>query len=80
MKRVTVRYFAAYREAVGRESEPVETTAATVGELFAESCERHPALRALPRSLVAVGDTMVRWESAVEEGAEILFFPPVAGG
>jgi molybdopterin synthase sulfur carrier subunit len=80
MRRVTVRYFAAYREAVGAESESFETTAATVGELFAEACEQHPGLRALPRSLVAVDDTMVRWEAPLEDGVEVLFFPPVAGG
>ena len=31
-------------------------------------------------SLAAVNDEMAQWDSAISEGDEILFFPPVAGG
>lgn len=80
MKRVTVRYFAAYREATGIATEPLSTSTTTVTALYQELCERHAALAHLPRALVAVNDAMVRWESGFEDGAEVLFFPPVAGG
>lgn len=77
---VTVRYFAAFREATGLETEAVETAASTTGGLFEECCHRHHGLEAWASSLVAVNDEMAQWDSAISEGDEILFFPPVAGG
>ncbi len=78
--KLTVRYFAAFREAAGVETESVETDARTTGELFTECRARHGALEHYESSLVAVNDEMARWDSALAEGDEVLFFPPVAGG
>lgn len=78
--KVTVRYFAAFREATGLETEAVETGAASTGALFAECRERHPGLVTWEASLVAINDEMAQWDSPVSDGDEILFFPPVAGG
>lgn len=80
MKQVTVRFFAAFRDAAGVESERVSSAAGTLGELFKEVASRHPGLAHLPLSMVAVDDTMARWDDGFEDGAEVLFFPPVAGG
>ena len=80
MKQVRVRFFAAYREAAGIDAEAVSTTATTVAELFQELAQRHRALARMPRSLVAVNEAMVGWESRFEDGSEVLFFPPVGGG
>ena len=77
---VTVRYFAAFREAAGLETEQAQTGASTTGELFAECQARHGGLQNFTASLVAINDEMAQWESAIEEGDEVLFFPPVAGG
>jgi molybdopterin converting factor subunit 1 len=77
---VTVRYFAAFREATGLETEAVETAAATTGALFGECRERHAALENYEASLVAINDEMAQWDSPIEERDEVLFFPPVAGG
>ena len=78
--KMTVRYFAAFREATGLETEPVESAATTTGDLFAECRARHVGLESYETSLVAINDEMARWDSAVTEGDEVLFFPPVAGG
>lgn len=78
--KVTVRYFAAFREAVGLQTEPVETGASTTGGLFAQCRERHGELQAWEASLVAINDEMAQWDSEIKEGDEVLFFPPVAGG
>ena len=78
--KVTVRYFAAFREAAGQETETVETNAGTTGELFEQCQGRHGALQSWDASLVAINDEMARWDSGISEGDEILFFPPVAGG
>lgn len=80
MKRVTVRFFAAFREAAGIEAEQVETNASSVAELFAELCDRHAGLARETNALVAINDEMTRWDAGFEAGDEILYFPPVAGG
>ena len=80
MKQVAVRLFAGFREAAGLESELLQTTAATPRELFAELEARHAGLRHEPAALVAINDEMVRWDAPLPDGAEVLFFPPVAGG
>ena len=78
--KIEVRYFAAFREATGVGSEPVETQAPTAAALFAECVRRHPALPTYSASLVAVNDEMTHWQRPLAEGDEVLFFPPVAGG
>lgn len=77
---VTVRYFAAFREAAGIASENLDTAAATPAALFAECAGRHPSLQRYTASLVAINDEMAAWESGLADGDEVLFFPPVAGG
>ena len=77
---LTVRYFAAFREAAGLAEEQVDTMAATPSALFAECAARHPALERYTTSLVAINDAMAGWESNLSDGDEVLFFPPVAGG
>ena len=78
--KIEVRYFAAFREATGIGSEPVETQAATPAALFTECVRRHPALPTPSASLVAINDEMADWQRPLTEGDEVLFFPPVAGG
>ena len=78
--KVTVRYFAAFRESTGLETEIVDTDASNTGELFEQCRQRHPGLVAWDASLVAINDEMARWDSSIKSGDEILFFPPVAGG
>lgn len=80
MKTVRVRFFAAFREAAGTKTGVISTDAATTGELFAELAARFEGLQRPPASLVAVNDRMVNWDSAIAEGDEVLFFPPVSGG
>lgn len=77
---ITVRYFAAFREAAGLAEEQVDTTAGTPAALFAECAARHPGLERFTASLVAVNDSMAGWETELADGDKVLFFPPVAGG
>ncbi len=77
---IKVRYFAAFREAAGIDTERVDTAAETPSGLFAECQQRHNTLQQFSASLVAINDDMSDWECALEEGDEVLFFPPVAGG
>ena len=77
---VTVRYFAAFREATGCETETLATNATSPAELFSECAGRHAGLQNYSSSLVAINDEMAGWEATLKDGDEILFFPPVAGG
>jgi len=77
---VTARYFAAFREQAGCEAEVLATTASTPRELFGEISTRHGFRDAAERSKVAVNGAMAAWDTALEDGDEVLFFPPVAGG
>jgi molybdopterin converting factor small subunit len=80
MKTVTLRYFAAFRDAAGTDRETVQSCAATLGALFAEQVERHAALHEEMAAKVALNDVLVDWEHHFADGDEVLFFPPVAGG
>lgn len=82
--KVTVRYFASIREAVGQGSEVVETMATTLedlrsellarGQAYAEVLARGRAVR------MALNQVMSDESARLTEGAEVAFFPPVTGG
>jgi molybdopterin converting factor subunit 1 len=80
MIEVTARYFAAFRERAGRDTERVTTAASTAAELYAELAHRHGFADALARCKVAVNDELADWNAPLSAGDEVLFFPPVAGG
>ena len=84
MNKITVRYFASIREAIGHGSEPVQTSAATLGALrdeliarggaYASSLARGKAVRMALNQLLSEDD------APLSAGAEVAFFPPVTGG
>lgn len=82
--KITVRYFASIREAIGQGSEAVDTAAATLGELRDELIARggaHAASLVRGRAVrMALDQVMSGETAALHEGAEVAFFPPVTGG
>jgi molybdopterin synthase sulfur carrier subunit len=82
--KVTVKYFASIREAIGVASEQRETKATTLGALrdelialggaYADSLARGKSVR------LALNQLMCQESAALTEGAEVAFFPPVTGG
>jgi len=80
MIEITARYFAAFRERAGRDTERVTTQARTAAELYGELARRHGFADSLARCKVAVNDELADWNVALAAGDEVLFFPPVAGG
>lgn len=76
----TVKYFAIFREQTGLEKEQLEWPGGTAGELFALMANKHASLQAEASALVAINDEMSDWDASLNEGDEVLFFPPVAGG
>ena len=82
--KLTVKYFASVREAVGRGSEPVQTRSETLGALRDELIARgEPYASALARGKavrMALDQVMSDESAALREGCELAFFPPVTGG
>ena len=84
MSKITVRYFASIREAVGQGSEAVDTAAATLGALRDELIARggpYAASLARGRAVrMALNQTLSDESVTLADGAEVAFFPPVTGG
>ena len=82
--KLTVRYFASIREALGCGSETVDTRAATLAALRDELIARggpHAQSLARGRPVRMALDQVLSDESApLAEGCEVAFFPPVTGG
>jgi molybdopterin synthase sulfur carrier subunit len=82
--KITVKYFASIREAIGRGSEVMDTAATTLGGLRDELIARGPAYAdSLARGKavrMALDQVMVDESAGLGEGAEVAFFPPVTGG
>jgi molybdopterin synthase sulfur carrier subunit len=82
---VTVKFFASVREAVGASTESLDLPAgvATVGALRDHLAARGDAWRqalASPALRMACNQVMCDAGTAVADGAEVAFFPPVTGG
>lgn len=82
--KVTVKYFASIREAIGQGSELRDTSATTLAGLRDEllaATPAHAASLARGRSVrMALNQVMCDEAAALSEGCEVAFFPPVTGG
>ena len=82
--KITVRYFASIREAIGQSIETLETSAATLGALRDELIARggaHATSLARGKAVrMALNQTLSDESAALADGAEVAFFPPVTGG
>jgi molybdopterin synthase sulfur carrier subunit len=82
--RLTLRFFASIREAIGQGSESWTTTAADVAALRDALIARgEPYDGALARGKsvrIAVDQQMCDESTLLHDGAEVAFFPPVTGG
>jgi molybdopterin synthase sulfur carrier subunit len=82
--KITLRFFASLREALGASETltlPAPTTVAQVRELLLARGEPYATALAPGRAVrCAINQTVCAGDQAVEEGAELAFFPPVTGG
>ena len=82
--KVTIKYFASIREAIGQGSEVRETEAPTLAVLRDELLRVSPAhAQALARGKsvrMALDQVMSDESAALQGGSEVAFFPPVTGG
>ena len=79
-----VMYFAWLRERIGKGSEEVETTAATVADLIEELRAREVRYEAAFEDTsalrVAVDQTLAGFDAPLDGVREVAFFPPMTGG
>jgi molybdopterin synthase sulfur carrier subunit len=82
--KITVKYFASIREAIGQGSELRETSAANLSalrdELLAASPAHADSLARGKSVRVALNQVMSDESALLSEGCEVAFFPPVTGG
>ena len=82
--KITIKYFASIREALGHASVVHETSASTLASLRDEliaTSPSHAAALARGRAVRMALNQVMSDESAVlVEGCEVAFFPPVTGG
>jgi molybdopterin converting factor subunit 1 len=80
VKRITVRYFAMFREHAGVGEETLELDAATALDVYEATRPRHGSGESTGHCKVAINDHMADWDAPVSDGDTVLLFPPVAGG
>ena len=82
--KLSIKYFASIREAIGEGSELRETSAMTLAALRDELLASSPVHAAsLARGMavrMAVNQVMSDESAPLSEGCEVAFFPPVTGG
>ena len=82
--KITVKYFASIREAIGQGSESIDTRATSLAalrdELIARGGRNGSALARNKPLRVALNQVMAAETTLLPEGAEVAFFPPVTGG
>ena len=82
--KITIKYFASIREAIGQGSELRETSATNLGTLRDEllsASAAHAGSLARGKSVRMALNQIMSDESAVLlDGCEVAFFPPVTGG
>ncbi|WP_341903321.1 molybdopterin converting factor subunit 1 [Polaromonas sp. YR568] len=82
--KVTIKYFASIREAIGQGSETRDTAATTLAGLRDELLSASPAhAQSLARGKsvrMALNQVMSDESALLSEGCEVAFFPPVTGG
>lgn len=82
--KITVKYFASIREAIGQGSELRDTAATTLvglrDELLASSPAHADSLARGKAVRMALNQVMSDETATLSEGCEVAFFPPVTGG
>ncbi len=82
--KLTVRYFASIREAIGHGSEVIETDVITVDALrdllLARGTQYQEALSTDRAVRMALNQSVCDGTALLQDNCEVAFFPPVTGG
>ena len=78
--KITVRFFARYREIVGSDEVGIEVDdGATVAGVVDKLANEYPGFPSDPH-MVAVNAEYIEGDAALNPGDEVAFFPPFSGG
>lgn len=78
---IRILYFAALREAAGKEGETVALpNGATAASVYAQLAAQYGFTLPQERLRCAVNHRFAAWETALKAGDILAFIPPVAGG
>jgi molybdopterin synthase sulfur carrier subunit len=83
---IDIYYFASIRESLGLAQEQmvvdaeITTVLSVINALIARHGERWDGVLRQSKVLMAVNKTVARPDTAIKDGDEVAFFPPVTGG
>jgi molybdopterin synthase sulfur carrier subunit len=80
MTTVKIQYYAILREQTGISRETFTTDAKDAAALYEQLRNRYPFTLARTQLRVAIDGEFAEWSSILNDGAEVVFIPPVAGG
>ena len=78
--KINVNYYAMFREQAGYSGEVVEAGCGDAVALFERLKETHGFSMGRSHVRLAVNDALVGWDAPLNDGDQIVFIPPVAGG
>jgi len=78
--KIEVTYYAMFREQAGCSGETVEAGSADAVALFDALKEKHGFSMGRSHVRLAVNDAFVDWNTPLNDGDQLVFIPPVAGG
>ncbi len=80
MREIKILYFASLREQRGVSSEQLKTECSTALDLWKHLAHDHQLKMSLDILKVAANDEYVDFNYLIQDGDQIVFIPPVAGG
>ena len=80
MKKISVRYFALFREQANKNMETIYTNAKTAKELFDELSVLYGFSLSCDQIQVAINEEFQPLASPIRAKDSVVFIPPVAGG
>ena len=80
IKKVTIKYFALFRDRAGKDEEVWSTPSTTFSELFDEVSSEYQFNLEKKFIRVARNESYCGFEEVIEEGDVISFLPPLSGG
>jgi molybdopterin synthase sulfur carrier subunit len=78
--KVHIKYYAKYRDTIGKREEDLEVEEMTVRDLLNLLRGKYPSLGGDKTSLIALNNKFQTDESKLSDGDTVSVFPPVSGG
>jgi len=80
MKKINLKYFAAFRDETNTTHESILTTASDVESLYEELNTRYTFTVKKSDTKIAINQSYANFKAHIKDGDEVVFIPPVAGG